>query len=270
MIGDVRRRRLTTAAVIKLAGDALAKRSKDLRLAGWLVESLFKRENFTVLSPGLIFLKDIQETFWDTVFPEKEEDGNLDMRVVAIESVANRLALALKSAPLTRSGFGLIEYTDSRAVGYEADAENSSDRAEARQYAIKHGRLTAEDFDDAFKATPKAFYVGVEKELVSALERTEELDQFQVEKYGDDYPSTSKLRNALEEVKQLVGSFLMRSARMSLTKNQSWLNLSLSLSLNRSHGLHRLRMTSLQPNRREQQRRHARPLAGNSVPTRSS
>jgi type VI secretion system protein ImpA len=38
-------------AVIKLAGDALAKRSKDLRLAGWLVEAQLRVEGFRFWRP---------------------------------------------------------------------------------------------------------------------------------------------------------------------------------------------------------------------------
>jgi type VI secretion system protein ImpA len=200
--------------VIKLTGDALAKRSKDLRLAGWLVESQFKREGFPVLLPGLRFLFDIQDKFWETLHPEIEEDGNKDLRVVAMESAASRLALALRAAPLTKTGFGLIDYLDSREVGYQADADNNSDRAEARQYAINHGRFTAEDFDDALAATPKAFYAGLEATLESALASVDELDKFQEEKYGDDYPSMRKLQSALEEVKALVSGFLFEKRRL--------------------------------------------------------
>jgi type VI secretion system protein ImpA len=200
-------------AVIKLAGEALAKRSKDLRLAGWLAEAQFRRENFPVLEPCVVFLKDIQETFWDTVHPEIEEDGNKDLRVVAVESVANRLGLALRGAPLTKSGLSLTDYADSRSVGYEADAEKSSDRAEARQYAIKHGRLTAEEFDAAFETTPKAYYLSVEAALVATTERVAELDAFQVEHYGDDYPSMRKLENAIEEVTTLVRSLLFEKRK---------------------------------------------------------
>src|SRR5665213_4038095 len=39
--------------VIKVAGDALAKRTKDLRLAGWYIESLVRKEGFSVLVPSI-------------------------------------------------------------------------------------------------------------------------------------------------------------------------------------------------------------------------
>lgn len=42
-------------AVIKLAGEALAKKSKDLRLAGWLVESQLRVEGFPSWRRASIF-----------------------------------------------------------------------------------------------------------------------------------------------------------------------------------------------------------------------
>ena len=188
--------------VVKLAGDTLAKRTKDLRLAGWLIESQFKMEGFSVLNPCLDLLRGLQEEFWATLYPEIE-DGDLGLRVVAIEAAANRLSLALRKAPITRNGLGLESYRESRAVGYEG-TEMSTERMEARQDAIAQGKITAEDFDKAFAGSPKGLYVDALAALEEAQAKTDELDRFQEEKYGDDYPSLSKFRTALGEVKQVV------------------------------------------------------------------
>jgi len=51
-------------AVIKLAGEALGRKSKDLRLAGWLAESLLRVEGLPALAPSIEMLRSIQETFW--------------------------------------------------------------------------------------------------------------------------------------------------------------------------------------------------------------
>ena len=62
-------------AVVKLAGDALATRSKDLRLAGWLVESQMRIDGLKVLAPSVELLLALQQTFWPTLHP-MIEDGN--------------------------------------------------------------------------------------------------------------------------------------------------------------------------------------------------
>jgi type VI secretion system protein ImpA len=193
--------------VIKLASETLAKRTKDLRLATWLVESHFRREGFELLIPGLELLKKIQDEFWSTFYPVIEEDGDMGSRVGAMETYSARMYLALRSAPVTKSGFNILQCRESRTVGYEADAETSEKMA-VRNEAIERGKVTAEDFDKAFLSTPKQFYSSVEDILARALSLLDDVDQFQQEKYGDDYPNLAKFRSALEEEKLLFTALL--------------------------------------------------------------
>ncbi|MFY9853960.1 MAG: type VI secretion system protein TssA [Terracidiphilus sp.] len=198
-------------AVIKLAGDALAKRSKDLRLAGWLVESQLKVEGFPVLAPSIELLRALQETFWPTLYPVIEEGNDLELRMLAVEAAGAMITAAVRKAPLTRSGLSLVDYLESRVVGYEKDATTDVKR-EARKDAIEHGKLTAEDFDEAFAASPKSLYVDAEAALAASLLATERLSEYQQETYGDNAPNLSKLREGLEEVHQ-VAELLLNERR---------------------------------------------------------
>src|SRR5882724_4843125 len=49
--------------VLKLAGDALATKSKDLQLAAWLTEALVNREGFAGLREGLKLIQGLIENF---------------------------------------------------------------------------------------------------------------------------------------------------------------------------------------------------------------
>jgi type VI secretion system protein ImpA len=193
--------------VVKLAGDTLAARSKDLRLAGWLLESQLRMEGFKVLAPGIELLLGLQQTFWPTLYPMIEEGGDLELRSLAVEAAARQIVLAVRKAPLTRSGLSFEGYLDSRAVGYEKDATTDA-KQEARKDAIDHGKPTAEDFDHAFAASPKSLYAEADAALREALLATERLDQFQQQAYGDISPNLIKLREGLEEVHQVVESLL--------------------------------------------------------------
>ena len=193
--------------VIKLAGEALATRSKDLQLAAWLTEAHVKREGLGLIQPCLQLFRDLQEQFWDTLYPEIE-DGDAGMRAVPIEWAANRVATILREAPITRDGLNFYQYRESRSVGYEADAESSDVKREARELAIADGKVTGEDFDKAVSSTPKAWYVQLDQSLRSAGEILEGLQVYSEEKYGDDGPGFGKLRSALEEVGQVIGSLL--------------------------------------------------------------
>jgi type VI secretion system protein ImpA len=194
-------------AVIKLAGDALAKKSKDVRLASWLVESQLRVEGLSILSPGIELLRSIQETFWPTFYPPIEEGNDLELRMLTVEGAAALIVAAVRKAPITKSGLSFEDYLQSRAVGYEKDATNSA-KQEARQDAIAHGKLTAEDFDKAFVESPKSLYADADAALAASLEAAERLDQFHQEKYGDNAPNLSKLLDGLGELHRLVRSLL--------------------------------------------------------------
>jgi type VI secretion system protein ImpA len=190
-------------AVIKLAGDALAKRTKDLRLAGWLVEAHLRVDGFQVLGPGTDLLHAMQETFWPTLYPVIEEGNDLERRMLSIETAARLIAAAIRKVPITRSGLNYENYLESRIVGYEKDATSDA-KVEARKDAIDHGKLTAEEFDTAFAASPKALYSGSDAALTESLEALERLDQYQQEAYGENAPVLSSLQSAITEIHQVV------------------------------------------------------------------
>lgn len=193
--------------VIKLAGEALANKSKDLQLAAWLTEAHVKKEGIGLIHPCLKLTHDLQEQFWDTLYPEIE-DGDAGMRASPVEWAANRVATILREAPITRDGLNFYQYKESRSIGYEADAQSNENKAKQREQAIADGKPTAEDFDKSFGATPKAWYVQMEASIQASLEETESMQVFCEQKFGDDGPAFGKLRTALEEVGQVVTGLL--------------------------------------------------------------
>ncbi|HVU46095.1 MAG TPA: type VI secretion system protein TssA [Terracidiphilus sp.] len=194
--------------VIKLAGEALANKSKDLQLAAWLTEAHVKKEGIGLIQPCLQLLRDLQEQFWDTLYPEIDEDGDAGMRATPIEWTANRVSAIIREAPITRDGLNYFQYKESRSIGYEADAQYNDAKTAQREQAIADGKPTAEEFDKSFNATPKSWYVNMEASIHSSLETMDELQVYCEEKYGDDGPAFGKLRTALEEVGQVVTGLL--------------------------------------------------------------
>jgi type VI secretion system protein ImpA len=196
-------------AVIKLAGETIATKSKDLQLAAWLTEALLRTQGVAGLKEGLDLLKALTETFWDTLYPEIEDD-DLELRAAPLEWVGMRLDRYVRQAPLTRSGYHWFQYKDSRKVPTEADVEENSAKAEIRAALIHEGKLTQEEFEKGFDNSPKAYYVALATSFEGALESMHALDDLCTEKFGNVAPSFSTLRNALEEVQQQVRSFLQK------------------------------------------------------------
>src|SRR5580698_5189406 len=138
--------------VIKLAGEAIAKKGKDLQLAVWLVDAHVHKEGFAMLAPGMQFLHDLLEQYWDTLYPEIDEDGDMEVRAAPLVWLGTKLAEPLGFVPLVSGKLNWHQYQESRVVGYEADADNG-EKQNKRENAIKDGKLTAEQFDEAIEAT---------------------------------------------------------------------------------------------------------------------
>jgi len=197
--------------VLKLGGDALATKSKDLQLAAWITEALVNREGFAGLREGLKLIQGLIQNFWDTLYPELE-DGESELRASPVEWVGSRLDEVVRRTPLTKSGYGYFKHKESRAVGYEEQANESQSRMEARAAAIAEGKMSPEEFDKDFEATPREFCVKIVSDLDGNLEQLDELIPICEEKFGDFNPSFSKLRTALEEVRHTANGLLSKKA----------------------------------------------------------
>ena len=195
--------------VIKLATEALTKKTKDLWLATWLIEALVKKNGFDGLEEGLKLCQGIVDTFWDTLYPEIE-DGDVEMRAAPLEFLCTKLELPLKGVRLVqKEPFGFTDVQESRKLGYEADAQSDEAKA-ARAAAIQQGKVALEALDKCFEETPKAFYVKAEKDLDACLEALGPLRESCDAKFGDVSPSWTSLKSTLEEIRHVVHGFLQK------------------------------------------------------------
>jgi type VI secretion system protein ImpA len=196
------------ALVIKLAGEVLATKSKDLQIAAWLTEAILRKEGFQGLKGGLELIRGLIENFWDTLYPELD-DGDAEMRAAPLEWLGTRMESALRSVPITRKGANFFQFKESRVVGYEAAADTDA-KLEARLAAIAEGKLSGEEWDGAVAATPKAFYAGMEETLDGILEVLETLNTLGEEKFGDVAPSFGPMRTTVEEIRHTVHGLLQK------------------------------------------------------------
>jgi type VI secretion system protein ImpA len=195
--------------VVRLAGDALTGKSKDLQLAAWLTEALLRQEGIKGLRAGLSLLRGLLERFWDGLYPEPE-DGDLEFRASPLQWVGDYLVAGVRTAPLNTAGHQSLQYAESRALGYEKDAGDDEARLDARKAALADGKLAPEEFDKAFDATPKAWYKDLAADVAGALDALQGLDATGGEKFGESAPSYIKLRSALEDVQRVAQGLLAK------------------------------------------------------------
>jgi len=193
--------------VIALCSDALVNRTKDLQIAAWLTEALTITEGFEGLLTGLKVLRGFLENFWESVYPEIEDD-DLDFRVGRLEFLNNSLWSRIKQIPLTdsnaRAAYSWLQWEESRRVGYEGDAAKAETRAEL----VAEGKLAAEDFDAAVAASSRAFYEALAADLTKCNEEFEILEQLADEKFGKEAPRLAELRISFADCNQLVSKIL--------------------------------------------------------------
>jgi type VI secretion system protein ImpA len=198
-------------AVVRIAGDTLAKRSKDLQLVNFYADSLVRLEGFPVLAPAIDLVHRLQEAFWPTIFPVPDEDGDYEMRSIVAGKAVRAIAEAVQRIPITAAGFSYVEYLESRAVGFEKDLTTDA-RRQDRQYAINHGKLTGEDFDKAFAASPKKLYSEALEALDQALEALNLLNEYQRQAYNDNEPNLGDARSKIDAVRTVV-EYLLNERR---------------------------------------------------------
>lgn len=195
--------------VIKIAIEALATRTKDLKTAAFLVEALVKEHGLAGARDGLRLLRVLQENFWESLHPQIE-DGDLEGRIAPIEWLNGKLATSLKEIALTRSRDGraytYLQWEESRAV--------ERLKAEERDTAIAEGKLSGEQFDKAVAATPRAFYEGVVEDLDSAADELKALERVIDEKFRRDAPGLLDVRKTLEQCRDVVQPIVKRKREL--------------------------------------------------------
>jgi len=208
--GDWQRERKTAdyKAVIKLAGETLATKTKDLQLAAWLTEALLRTEGFSGFRQGLDLTRGLIAGFWDTLYPEIE-DGEMDLRAAPVEWVGTTMGDFLRKTALTRGGYNFYQYKESRTVGYEADADTEL-KLEARTKAIADGKVTADDFDKDLAGTPTAQLEASVAAIEGCQESVESLQALCEEKFGNYAPAFAPLKTAIEEIHHPINLMLRK------------------------------------------------------------
>jgi type VI secretion system protein ImpA len=194
---------------IKLGGEAVAKKGKDLQIAVWLVDSHIRREGFALLAPSFQFLHHLLEDFWDTLYPEIDEDGDMEVRAAPLDWLGGKLAEPLRFIPIVSSKMNWLHYQESRLVGYEADAD-TSDKQSVREARISEGKITAEQFDEAAENTSRAALKLTAGHLQEGLEALAALSEYCDMQFGNYSPSFIKTRESIEEIAQTVRILLGR------------------------------------------------------------
>lgn len=207
--------------VIKLGVEVFTNQSKDVRIAGFLVEAYINQGGVAGLRDGLQLIRELQERYWDTMYPSiqpppveegeeaYEEDNPINVRAAALGRLDLVLSIpvpfakvtkpALDRPPLTHADWKMANYYDNLQKGGEKEKK-------AFDEAMAEGKASGEIFRKAVSQTSKEFYQNFVEDVDAAMAELEKLNAMIEDKYreAEELPVFSQMRKTLEEVNHMV------------------------------------------------------------------
>jgi type VI secretion system protein ImpA len=189
-----------------LTQEALTKQSKDIEVACWLVEAAVRRAGFAGLRDGLVVLCGLFANFPDNLHSLQDEEG-LETFLAPITGLngvegEGTLIQPVRKVPITSGGenpYAFFHYTQGE------DLDRLTDDA-ARERRVAAGVLTVQQFEQILRASPKDFLRALLDDLSEALAALDKLSGLLSEKYASDAPPTSRVRETIEAIHDLVRS----------------------------------------------------------------
>lgn len=200
--------------VINSATSALSSQTKDLQICAWLTEAITKQHGFPGLRDGVKLLREIEETFWETCYPEIDE-GDMEGRANAIGWVDTYLSLAVKTIPLTLGqGFTYNNWEESITFNIPENIESLEFDEQERVKALKtqaeaENRKTGEMWRAAKAVTNRAFCEQLNLTLQECIEELNSLDRTNEEKFNrNQMPAVRELKKSFDSIKIVVDGLL--------------------------------------------------------------
>ena len=190
--------------IVDLATSALATRSKDLMLGAWLTEALMNQHGFAGCRDGFKLLNELLERFWDSVYPQIPEDGDLEIRLAPLIwcSIADRggkLPLLLREAPLIpNNGNGVFTWNyweSSFRLKPKGDSESEEAFASRKQRSDEQAKA----YQEAMHAASRDTIQNLADDLQATLAEVIRFNDILQRRFDRLAPGISDLRKALED-----------------------------------------------------------------------
>lgn len=201
-------KRADWATAESICVEALTKRSKDLQIAGWLLESWLHLYGFAGATSGLTLLSGLCEQFWADLYPGID-DGDLEGRVAPFAWIEQKLSLKLKQIPLTIPDEITNQsycYVDWESACHFENLAMKDPRA--LQEALAKINPTVATFRAALSATDSSLYFDMVEDLNDAIEACISVEKILDAKCGKEAPSLRQFKEALFGIHQLISQDL--------------------------------------------------------------
>ena len=192
----------------ELAVQLLMQQTKDLEVAAWLTEGLVRSDGLSGLTAGSRLILGLVERYWDSIYPLPDEYG-IETRVAPITGLNGRSGGGSLIAPLFR--IVLFARADGSPVTlqeYQASARLVTLDAAARQQRIQAGTIPFDNLEkDARAASQVRAMTRLRDDAAEAFAAWQAMATLLDEKAGDDSPSTSHVRDLVQDIGQIASRY---------------------------------------------------------------
>ncbi|MBX9703739.1 MAG: type VI secretion system protein TssA [Silvanigrellaceae bacterium] len=191
--------------------DILQKHSKDLNVAGFLLEARLHLYDYDGLISGLSLFYELCQKYWEQVYPKISEEG-LDGRSIPFEWINNKISTKmLYLLPVTfpnKKGFYKFNYYEWDKVKRKEKSNNASDK-DISQY-------TLEDFHKSSLETSPSFFTQSQQKIQEIKKLLKNFNNFFTENEITNYCNFNQLKGALEKIAPLLQTALETKQKASL------------------------------------------------------
>ena len=197
-------KRADWSVVEAICVEALTTRSKDLQIAGWLLEAWLHLHGFGGVAQGLNLMAGLCDRFWEDLHPAVES-GDVEARVAPFVWIEQKLTLKLKQIPLTtpdQTNGESYSYVDWESACHFENLAMKDPRA--LQEALAKINPSVATFRAAVGATDHQFYLYLLEDLRDALDACVLVEQVLDQRCGKNAPGLRQFKEALGAIQKLI------------------------------------------------------------------
>lgn len=205
-------KRADWSKIENLCIEALLTQSKDLQIATWLTEAWTSLDGIEGYTRGIQILVGLCETFWETIHPQPQDDGDMENRQMIFEWLDSTLSSRLMLVHLTQSkydqtAFGLGFY---KSVQHSDASQKRVEKTSTPNRTIDPSKIigTVEEFQKSLDQTPDAFLFKQRQNFVEASQATQAFKTTLTTLLGASSPSFSQILGTLKEMERILNSVL--------------------------------------------------------------
>ena len=184
-----------------LCQTALAGKSKDLRIVGWLLEAWLVLHGPRGGTHGMRLLERLCEEYWETLYPSIDGD-DLDPRLSPIAWINDNVSLRLKAIALTRPE------TKEPQIYSWMDWEHAAHLERTGAKPTRDDEATTDRFMTCVLLTPASFYVELERELSALWNVTVDASHLIDELCGRAVAGLWRFKEVLKSIREFVARAL--------------------------------------------------------------